>query len=640
MLMALSATSQSVWTNYDKRIIRTDSLNMPQTTSAMTLITLLPELLQRPGDYILSNYDVQVEGMSVGKASDVVLSQLQIADIKQIEVCESPISSYLNNGQGGTINFVLRTAWRDGAPLWGSVGVSGSSYVDLSPQLNLGYRKGGFMVRSLVLGELSNLSHTTHTESFADGRLTESSIEERSNRFRTEMARAYLEYDWTDRDKLKLNLSESYTFEKDEKTNNYEEAQAVKQSKKTTNLHAYLRYQHDGQKDCFVAQVEFIHAPSRNSMDTPNTYFYDGKVRNDNLSGKLEYTRQLFNSETLGSGSLSIGTNINNVFGDEHANYGYLFTYKNPNPQVTPKNNTNYLMPYLTFSCELGKVRLKARGEFHHFNYEVDMEQHSYKAVSNNFTGNLMTEWHMNKGQQLRLIFHRSLQRPTGLQLYPFLTFDPKQVTYVQGNPNLTPSPLNEVLVDYLGHFNLKRQQKLTLNAGVSYNHVSDIVTPYASKNTNAPGSLGVKLNPKSFRNKGVNHIANVNLMALYTYKDFSISAVGNFYHKVEKIDGASDHATYYNISVHPYFNLNNGWYGGARIVYYSRIGKSDGWTDGQAITSMNVGRTWRHFSVFLTEEVGFLKNRKDVTRFGTHRTERTSLLVGNEVGIGVRYIF
>lgn len=120
VVCSLHAASQAIETSFDKKIIHTDSLNMPRNTSASGLLTLLPELLQRPGNFLLSNYDIQVEGMSVGDAADVALYQMQMVDIEKIEVVESPLSSYQNNGQGGSINIILRSAGKDNDRLWGS----------------------------------------------------------------------------------------------------------------------------------------------------------------------------------------------------------------------------------------------------------------------------------------------------------------------------------------------------------------------------------------------------------------------------------------------------------------------------------------------------------------------------------------
>lgn len=642
LLTTAQLVAQSIKTDFDKKIIFTDSLNMPINTSAVTLIAMLPELLQRPDGYILSNYDVQVEGMSVGSAADEILSTLRIADILKIEVCESPISSYLNNGQGGNINFILRTsgAEKSDAPLWGSVSLTASSHVDVVPQVNIGYRKDRFMVRGFVLGEITNQDFTQHTTHFNKNVFSKNSVEETNYKFRNEMARAYLQYEITDHDLLKLNLSETYTYETQKNITDFNEEKAISETRKRTDIHALLQYKHQNKKSTFTAQMEMKHSPRKNTYDKPFTYMYDGKIKNNNLSGKIEYKTLLFKTAAQNRGEITVGSNFNNSFGDEKASYADRASLNEPQQRIIPKNNTNYLMPYLAFTCVMGKVRLKAMGEFQHFKYTVDLKDKPYSAISNDFTGKLMAEWQCKPAHRLRLILDRKLQRPSSEQLYPYLNFDIKGLEYVIGNPDLDPSMVHEVAVDYLGHLKFKDEHNLTINAGVSYNKVSDIITSFHAHKNNNPGTLGLTLMPRSYANTANNDISCANLMALYTYKDFSLSVVSNFYHKVENLEENRNHYSYYNISIHPYFNLKNGWYGGARFVYFSRIEKSDGWSDGQATTTMTVGKSWKNFSVFLTENIAFLRKQKDVKLTDTKRSEKTSSFVSNHVGLGLRYNF
>lgn len=645
LLAAVCMQAQSIATDFDKKIIVTDSLNMPRHTTAMTLITMLPELLQRPGNFILSNYDVQIEDMSVGKTADVALSQLQIADIEKIEVVESPVASYLNNGQGGSINFVLRTAGEGNAPLWGAVGLTGSSYVDVAPQFNIGYHKGKFMVRGFILGELADLTTSTHNMNFNNEELIDQSVKEVKSKFRTEMARAYLQYDITERDVLKLNLSQNFTYEDSRSTTNYQSANASTDTKKTTDLHALLNYKHSTPRNALTLQAEFRHNPTNSLFDAPMTCYANNKARNYNLMGKVEYKVLLFSklrsSGLSHKGELTVGTNFNGVLADETASFAQKFNYHDPKTRNTSKNNTYYVMPYLTFTCQLGKLRLKATGEFQHFKYLVDMQNGPYSAVSNDFTGKLMAEWHFNEAHNLRMIIDRKLQRPSTGQLYPFLTYEPMRMEYVQGNPALKPQLAHEAIVEYLGHLRLADQHRLTINAALSYNRASDVISSYYPKTgTGSSGGLGSTLQSLSYRNNGDSHIANANLMALYTYRAFSLSLVGSLYHNTAITNGTQSHYTYYNISLHPYFNLKDGWHGGARLVYYSRVNQPGGWIAGQATASMTVGKAWKHFSVFLSEELSFLHNLRDVTQSGSHRTEKSSTRIGNVVGAGVRYSF
>lgn len=644
MLAAICMQAQSIATDFDKKVIATDSLNMPRHTSAMKIITLLPELLQRPGDYILSNYDVQIEGMSVSKAADVVLSELQIADVEKIEVIESPVASYLNNGQGGSINFVLRTSGEQGTALWGSAGMSASTFYNLAPQLNIGYHKGKFMVRGLVVGELAESSSTVHTDKFMGENFIGHSAEERNSMFRTEMARAYLQYDFTEHDILKLNLSENFTYEKARTITDFEDSKAYTQTRRSTNLHALLNYQHKTPRGTLTLQAEFLHNPTGSLQDKPGIFYHKATHRSNNLTGKIEYKALLFSKITsrgrLNMGEILVGSNFNGVLGSENATFAQVRGYDTPQNRSTPNDDTYYIMPYLTLTLNFGKLQLKATGEYQRFKYLVGAEKQPYSSVTGDFTGKLMAEWHFNKAHNLRLIIDRKLERPSSSQLYPFILFEPQSMLYVKGNPGLKPQTVHEAMVEYLGHLRLASEHGLTLNAALSYNHANRIITSYYPTGSGTAGGLGATLKTLTYTNNGQNHIGNANLMALYTHRAFSLSLVGNLYHKVMNIGGSRGHYTYYNIALFPYFNLKDGWSGGARFVYYSRVAQNDGWLAGQATASMTVGKAWKHFSVYLDENISFLKNPLDVTEAGNQRTKKSSTIIGNVVGIGMRYSF
>lgn len=644
LLAAICTHAQSITTNFDKKVITTDSLNMPRHTSAMALITMLPELLQRPGDYILSNYDVQIEGMSVGKAADVVLSELQIADVEKIEVVESPVASYHNNGQGGSINFVLRSSGEQGAPLWGSAGMTASTYYDLAPQLSIGYHKGGLMVRGFVMGELTDRSTTILTDKFTGGDFTGHSAEERDSRFRTEMARAYLQYDFSERDVMKLNLSENFTYERSCTTTDFESSKAHCQTQRTTDLHALLNYQHKARRSTLTLQAEFIHNPIDALQDIPGKFYLKTNARSNIITGKAEYKAQLFSKTTqAGScnmGEITVGCNFNGVLGGEEATFAQKSNYTSPQTRNTPHNDTYYVMPYLTLNLNFGHLNLKAMAEYQRFKYLVDAENEPYTTVAGDFTGKLMAEWHFNEAHNLRLIIDRKLERPSSKQLYPFLMYEPQSMMYAKGNPGLKPQTVHEAMVEYLGHLKLADEHRLTINAALSYNHTDRIISTCYPSESGSTGGLGTTLKTLTYSNNGINHIGNVNLMALYTYRAFSISLAGNLYHKVMNAEGCRDHYTYYNIALFPYFNLKDGWHGGARLVYYSRVAQNNGWMAEQATAGITVGKAWKHFCVYLAENLSVLRNPLDVTEAGAQRTEKSSAIIGNEVGIGARYSF
>lgn len=648
VLSSLHAHGQAIKTDFDRKVIYTDSLNLPRNTSASTLLALLPELLQRPGVYIISNYDVQIEGMSVGAASDVALSNLQIVDIEKVEVSESPVSSYQKNGQGGSINFTLRSQPTNAENslsqgTWGSAGTVASSPLNIAPQFYVGYRKDKFMMRGMMLGEWHDINDESHTLNYYDDNFANQSFTVQNKKIRTQLARLYTSYNFSDKDVIMFNLSEIYSYNKSFQDTDYDAMNSVGQTQKAVNLQALAIYQHRSRRSTFTALAEYQYTPLNNWYEIPESYSYDNDRKANSISGKLEYRTTLLNGTTKGGASkkaeVVMGSNFNSNLGNEtteifDANVSDIITKK------IPQNNTYYIMPYLTLSGTFGKFRVKATGEFQHFRYYIERQAIPYSATSNDFTGKLMAEWHFTANRNLRFILDRKLQRPSAEQLHPERLFDPKQKIYVEGNPYLLPTMVHEVAVDYICSHTWQNYHNIILNFGASFNHINDIVTTFSPKQDIKPGTIGSIQKYLSYENSGSNRIASANVMALYTYKAFSLSFAGNMYHKMLDAQDSDKHYTYFNLSLHPYFNLKDGWNGGARIVYYSRINQTNGFTGSCTMASINVGKSWNRFFVFLTEDVSLNKNNRDVATTGNRLTERYYQLIQSHASIGVKYTF
>lgn len=641
--LSLHTYGQAVRFDFDKKIITTDSLNLQRNTSASTLIRMLPELVQRPGTYIFDNYDIQINGMSVGSANDVALYQLHIDDIEKIEINESPISSYQKNGQGGTIDIILRTSGEYKTDTWGSAGLIASTATTVAPHFNIGYKKNKFLIHGIMFTEFYDTSNNYQTQTFDHDQFLSQSTTDIDSKFRSQLLRAYMQYEFTPKDLLKFNVSEIYTYSKEKEIDDYAEDKAVSSTEKSTNLHAFLEYKHKFSKGNLTAKLEYKYIPSRNDYNKGVTYIHNGKLNTQNLSGQLEYKNTLFSSVsakgTVSKGEITVGTNFNNTYGSETTLIKDQSYFTPEEMVLTPQNNTYYLMPYLTLNGSVGRLRLKLTTEFQHFKYDLKRNDTPHTSTSNDFTGKFMAEWHFTPANNMRLILDRKLQRPSSDQLFPFLLYDQRRGEYVQGNPDLTPMMSHEAKLEYLGNYRLGGYHKLTINAGLSFNKITDIVKGgYTQDNGN--NNLSSTLHHLMFENNGNSNISNVNLMALYNNRAFTVSLSGNMYYRKNNDSKAF---TYYNISLHPQFNLKDGWTGGAYIVYYSRVNQPDGYIGDCASSVMTVGKKWKKFYFYLCEDISILKKSKDVTYFDTFRTETPSLMkqsMQNYVGGGVKFTF
>lgn len=638
--LSLNVFGQAIKTDFDKKIIFTDSLNLPRNTSAINLITLLPELLQRPGNDIHSNYDIQIEGMSVGSAAEVALSELQIIDIEKVEVSESPLSSYQNNGQGGSINLVLRSKGSINDNRWGSISTTAESPFDLCPQFSYGMKNNKFMLRGILLGEVYNISDEVQTLTFDEDKFKSRSNVDTDKKFRSQLARAYMQYAFTDRTMLKFDVSEIFTYSETTEITDYDDKTTIFHRDKSLNLQAHLNFKHETPRNSIVAEVEYDHVPSWKRYNVNNIYRYRNNLRGDNLSGKIEYKNLLYNKLNA-KGDLTVGVNFNATFGSETAFIDDAFIAGEETERNVPQNDTYYIMPYFSFTTTLGRLAIKASGEFQHFKYKFDVIGIPQSTISNDFTGKLMAEWHFSESRNLRLILDRKLQRPGSAQLYPFRIFNPDYYQYVEGNPDLKPMMVHELMIDYIGTYKLADSQKLILNAGASLSNITDIIININSTTPQSGGGgLGYIQQYLTFKNLGTNKIASANLMALYSKNTFSLSFTGNVYHKMLDENTGDNHYTYFNLSLYPYFKLKDGWHGGTRFVYYSRVNQVDGSLGDCAVAEMTVGKTFSRIFVYLFESVYMMKNSKDISTSNNVRTERRYQMVPNRVGIGLKYTF
>lgn len=145
MLLLLAAAAvcrgQILDIDHDKKIIYADSIRLSPMTPAKTVLSLLPELLERPTESLFVNYDIKLHGMSVGDARDVTLTQIRLRDIEKIEITEDPLSTYNNNGVGGSIDITMRLTSKTNDTLWGSAAVETCYPWDVMPQMSICYSK-------------------------------------------------------------------------------------------------------------------------------------------------------------------------------------------------------------------------------------------------------------------------------------------------------------------------------------------------------------------------------------------------------------------------------------------------------------------------------------------------------------------
>lgn len=601
LLCPCVACAQFFNVDYDKKIISTDSLNLPGNSTARNVLDLLPELLQRPGSSTLSTYDIKINDMSLGASQDAVLMQLNLYELEKIEISESPTSSYKNNGQGGSINLILRDKSQientKHTNLYGSLSMQAEYPLDVTPQFTLGYNKDRFTLHAFAVGEWYDYDKNQTKSTSVDN--DDRSILEK---FYSQMARVYTKYN-TGKDCFKFNLSEASTSDRNTTTQIPSAVQILDDKTSSTTLQTLFNYRHTfGQHLSLETEAQYIYNPSNQNNLDPELCSYQEHTRRHNVSGKIEFKAPLVHDLKFADpnnrhfADIIVGVNVNGEFLNKDIVNN---RYKEPKGTVYdyPTDKSFFLMPYAQIEAGLGKFRFKAIGEFQHYEYHINMSNNSYAHNADDFTGKLMLEWHFTKEHQFRLIFDRQIIRPTDNQIFPFMRYNPSYMFYSQG-VNLPPSGVQEVKVDYVGFIKFTRHQNLMLNASVSYNNVSNIIDTIFVKPSSGSGGLGYSQQYYTFRNNGDNKLVNANLMARYSYRYFSCTFTGNLTHLYTSNGIESDEYTSYNMSIYPSIVFPHGWSAAFHAVYYSRIFKGGGRVGDYGTMRLSVGKDFGPLNV------------------------------------------
>lgn len=631
--------AQSVQINYDKKAICCDSLNMPVNTTALELMTLLPEMLQRPGSMLLSNYELKIQGMSINQGKDAALSNLRIEDIEKIEVDESPISSYLNNGASGSINIVLRQHGAKTGNSWGNVTLSASYPTDFAPQVLFGHQREKMVVHALLLADI--YSNSTSVENLCfdkQGVFASNSQRDTDTRYRTQLARAYMQFMPSEKDKIELKLSQTYTRVQEKVTPDFLSNMTENNRSKSTPLHALASYKRTfSPRSSLLFEGQYIYSPEAFNDLYPLAQQLDRDNTSYTAAGKVQFETDLLSQASKANLKFVMGGMFNNTTSKQDIS-SFYFAY-DKDYEGRQDYNTFFGQPYLMFKLTSGKLRAKIEGEFQHFKYNLTNQGKETSVSNNDFTGMFVAEYHFTPHQNLRLFTIRSLQRPAATQVNTQPVFDAVMSCYVIGNNGLLPSLSHEVRIDYIADHKWG-EHGLMLDASASYNHVNDIIGSTVVGEREALPE--VILDCISYDNNGYNNIANFNLMAMHTYKSMTLSLTGNLYHNEQHRSTGNDHFTYYNLALYGQFRLQNGWQGSAKVAYYSKVHRTLDTLSDCAVSTLSIAKSINsHFSAYVFSRIAMQQKAEDISAAtdGSKTICRYDMTT-NTTGMGVRYTF
>lgn len=639
----------------DKKKINVHELGLPESTSLKSILNMLPELLARPSKWLYENYSIEVNDVDVGDARDAVLTQLSISDIEYIEVSENPITSYQNNGQGGTISIELRE-FQEAENVKGSFSLNASHPLDICPHLNFGYRKDKLSVNAMAIAEFYNPKDlATDIRNSATDEYTSESTD---MKFATEMAIVQMKYNPTDNNEFRLSLSENWKKEDDVTTERVHRpgigtsTSRHENEAKLTNLFAEFEYSHyfgdaskpKDEKPRLKFETTATYRPEDNDNKQNMHSLLREHNRSNSMAGKLEYLLPLAKRVNAEKMNLTIGSNFNLSYDDEESKTDITgFAHKTDITNLNTNALTTFLSPYLQAEYVKDKISFKGICEYQYFKYDVksvndpDDNNRDYLTDNKSVTGKLMFGYRFAPSQTIRLIADRKIKRPTSSQIYPYMVFNINDLTFVRGNPDLRPILSHEITVDYITEVD-NGDNSVVINMGFSYIQVDDVIVQSENMplyQTRSPDEY------YTFLNEGDNHIAKTNFMIFYKRRVFSILLTANMFNNIGNRDyKSSDHYTYFNTELSTSFRFRRSWCFMTSVAYNSKVIKTDETIGDNLYSDITVSKNFKNFSIGAFTEISLFDGTKDHAYTDDGMVTTTYDAVRDLVGVRFGYKF
>jgi len=635
---AYAQSNYAIQIETDKKILNMDLLGLPESATILEALSILPELLTRNEEVILNNYDVKIDGFSLGVAYEGTLSQIRIGQVERIEISESPIDSYKNNGQGGSIDIILRPKHEGFS---GEASLATYSLFDIKPMALLAYNKNGLTLRGIA--EFEHY-HPLNVVSFSQGlnddrQFPYTQADTSDRKYWNETVRLMMEYHPSEKDEFKLRFSESYVWDDKDLISDIKRGDLFEIKNKTYtgrrfSLDVNSSFKHTFSSGSnFLFETTYSHSPNDENTVISGYQKVGSQDLNTSIAGKAEYGHHIKTKNAQNFTNLVFGVNVNFSTNEKYDNLFFEFRPDEGNI-INSVVHTWFISPYAKYDAKLGKWRLKAELEYQDFNYIVrGIGNERFTKKRGDITGKIMAGWQFNPNNHIQLILDRKLERPDGAMLYPFMTYNPDENRYEYGNADLIPMTVNEISLDYITNIT-KGPHNIILNGKVSYMTVFDMLTPVQYK------LLPEEKKYITYENKGENHIVSGEVSAVYRVGCMTLSFSGNIYNNHMVDDESEDNYTYYNLSLFPTFHFKHDWEASAKALYHSRVTTSETEIGSATTLTLYAGKSWKKLTVSAIGIIPLNGKSVDYTQEEDFMLKKTYFYVYPYAGITLNYKF
>lgn len=590
--------SYTILVENDKKVLNIDKLGLSKSATILDVLLLLPDFLTRDEELLLQNYEIKVEDFNLSDAYISTLSQIRAEIVDRIEISESPVKNFRTNGQGGSINIILKKL-DEGVS--GEASLSAFSSLTVSPNVIMGYKKGNFTLRGLAkFSYYRPHDVTSFIQGYNDGEIARYTKADTSNiKTLNESVRLIMEYRPSEFDVFKLRMSQYYSKNDTEFISDINQGSVLSHRNDNTIKNKFgIDFNGDwvhkfSNRSSVELEMNYNASPQTNVNIVEELKTLESDSFNNSISGNLEYSAFLTPEGQDNFSKLIVGAGTNMTQSERYDDITYDSS-PNEGSIVNSVVHTWFLSPYVKSDSKIGNWRLKAELQYQFFNYNVrGVGNERFLKHRGDLTGRVLLGWQVSPHNHLQLKLDRKLERPAGSMLYPYPTYNTDTDRFEIGNPDLCPLIINEAALGYITDIT-SGPHSLVLNAELSYMHVSNLFS-------------AVKKTPTTTRdyytyvNSGVNNIIAGKLTTIYKVGPLSLSLTGNIFDNHKIYDDSTDDYVYFNLSLFPTLNFKRGWSASSKLTYYSQISSSETRIGDATMLMLSVGKAWKHLNVSLS---------------------------------------
>ena len=200
----VSAQNEIIEHEGNKYIINVEKLNPDSEMTLMDVLHMCPELISDDGQKLTADYVLSVDDIMLSVDFEPMLEGIKACDLHQVIVCTYGAVNNAMDGTSGSIDLQFKEESKD---LYGKLALNGSTYGNGKAYADITSKSENFTLRAFAQTNLQ----------YGKANTSETGITSRNG---IENAMVFMDWQLTEKDLLKLKLSQGYGEQNDRLHNN------------------------------------------------------------------------------------------------------------------------------------------------------------------------------------------------------------------------------------------------------------------------------------------------------------------------------------------------------------------------------------------------------------------------------------